>query len=82
MSADLTHMEEVSLSEGKLWGRAGGLLEYVGQRMEVRRDSDGTWYPVIVLMFTDHDSWGTRPEIEPGVHYRLELPIAEYIVRD
>ena len=73
-------MEGVFLHDGKLWGRHGGLLEFVGVRLEWRQRKDGDWYPAAVLLFTDHDCVGFEKPLERGVHYRMELPVAEYLV--
>jgi hypothetical protein len=48
----------IEYDDGKLWGRAGGELEYVSQRIEWREDGS-RWYPVVVIRFTDHDHFGS-----------------------
>ena len=66
---------------GQLWGRAGGQLEYVGQRLEWRKDSDSSnYYQVIVVRFTDHDHtlslFQQSSEMIEGKYYEFEFPLA------
>lgn len=69
-------MEGCFFSDGRLWGRCGGELEYVGQRLEWTELPNGDKQREIVFLFTDHDMWGIgEPELEPGVHYRLRMPM-------
>lgn len=68
-------------SNGSLWGAAGGQLEYVGQEIVWRKRPGERqrekWDAHIRLKFTDHDMAASRePEIEPGVHYVIEVPLA------
>lgn len=78
MSDGYTLPEGVTLDGGVLWGTCGGALEYVGQRLEWRKRADGRMWPVVVLLFTDHDHWpGDEGELEPGVFYRLEMPLSD-----
>ena len=68
---DIDGLGGVDIVNGKLWGSSGGELEYVGQRIEWRKQG-----PVLVLLLTDHDHWpGDKGEIEPGVFYRTEFPL-------
>lgn len=72
----------------KLWGMSGGQLEYVSQRIEVRkRVSKGetmtatVYYNVMVIRFTDHDHCRDKPEensdLVEGKYYEFEFPIFE-----
>lgn len=59
-----------------LYGPCGGRVEYVGQRIEWDTSTIPI-RPIMVLLFTDHDMQAVdKPELEDGVHYRLEFPLA------
>lgn len=68
---------------GKLWGHAGGQLEYVSQRVEHRQYPDGKHYQVMIIRFTDHDHsfYSGDEEFPPfegmieNKYYELEFPI-------
>ena len=65
--------KEILHDHDSLWGPSGGLLEYVGQRVETHV-AEGNPRSYIVLLFKDHDHC-TDDEIEPGVHFRVKQPI-------
>lgn len=65
---------------GKLWGTAGGELEFVSQRVEYRKQ--GTRHePVLVMRFTDHDAQAMPHDVAgliDGKYYEIEFPMAAY----
>lgn len=67
---------EVFYMRGALWGRAGGQLEFVSQRTEWRKESDGTtWRPYMIMTFTDHDVQITADIDERSPWYEIAFPI-------
>lgn len=71
----------ITYADHKLWGMAGGQLEYVSQKLEWRKleGDSGRWYQVMVIRFTDHDlrahPLNTDKELVDGIYYDLEFPI-------
>ena len=61
--------DSIRYANGKLFGNCGGVLEYVGQRVEAGT-INGQYRLQMILLFTDHDQL-KEDEIEPGVHYRV-----------
>lgn len=69
-------MDCINIAGGKLWGMAGGELEYVSQRVEHRQRPDKSWYQVIIIRFTDHDvRVSPNEKLIDGVYYELEFPV-------
>jgi hypothetical protein len=68
---------DFKFADGKLWGMAGGEIEYAGQDIITRQDERGRYYKVMRIKLTDHDMQGSpsHAELEPGVHYYLEILI-------
>jgi len=68
----------ITYSNGRLWGAAGGQLEYVSQ--EIVLDPVLGQF-VMLIKFTDHDHSFNNPEDAPdlveGRYYVLEVPLAE-----
>lgn len=66
----------VTCDNGSLWGKSGGQLEYVSQRVEWRPDDSRM---VMVIRFTDHDhamdDIETNPDLIEGRFYELEFPM-------
>lgn len=79
IAAGASPSSTISHGNGKLWGQAGGELEYVSTRVEHRqRESDKRWYPVMVMRFTDHDHRASpSPNLIDGKYYELEFTLAE-----
>lgn len=65
---------------GQLWGRAGGQLEFVSQRIEWRDIGNGRHQQYMVIRFTDHDHtlslFQESPEMIEGKYYDFEFPLA------
>lgn len=67
----------ITASNNTLWGIAGGQLEYVSQRIEMRRKGGFSWEEVVIIRFTDHDVQAhPRPELIEGIYYELEFPLS------
>lgn len=81
---DKTNQHMISYGNGKLWGSAGGELEFVSQRIEWRQRPSPRGeqcYAVMVMRFTDHDVQATPhgiPGLIDGHYYELEFPLAMY----
>lgn len=64
---------------GHLYGRAGGQLEYVSQRLEWRQEGN-RYYQVVVMRFTDHDHslplFQSSSEMIDGKYYEFEFELA------
>lgn len=76
----LSNKQPVQYADGTLWGRAGGQLEYVSQRVEFRHNPaiPGRYLPVMVVRFTDHDhAVSPSDELVDGRFYDIEFPISE-----
>lgn len=71
--------DAVSVARRKLWGCAGGELEYVSQRIEWRErpQSKSGWEPVMIIRFTDHDVQASpgREGLIDGKFYEFEFPV-------
>ena len=71
---------DITYGDEKLWGIAGGELEYVSQRLEwVLNEVTGRYHPVMVIRFTDHDQnhgYSTNGLIE-GKYYELSFRLAD-----
>jgi hypothetical protein len=70
----------ITCADGRLWGRAGGELKYVSQRVEYRYvpDSLQKYQPVMVVRFTDHDHAASpSDDLIEGGFYELEFLISQ-----
>lgn len=68
----------ISLSDGQLWGSAGGQLEYVSQRIEFKQWPTGEYYQVMIIRFTDHDAQAyPLDDLIDGKYYELSFPLAQ-----
>lgn len=76
VKSKIEKIEAVFCSAGKLFGISGGQLELVSQRADFRQRPDGSWFPVMVMRFTDHDvQFGEHKELIEGKYYELEFPL-------
>lgn len=68
----------ITFGDNKLFGMAGGQLEFVSQRTEWRQlPITNKWFPVIVIRFTDHDCQvSPMSNLIEGKYYELEFPLA------
>ena len=66
----------ITPSTHRLYGHAGGQLEYVSQRLEWRESPKGRWTQLMIIRFTDHDvrSWPHK-ELLDGRYYEIEFPL-------
>jgi len=79
----ISHTINKNETIGKLWGKSGGQLEYVSQRIEYRTGSDGHVSWVMVIRFTDHDhefydGYEQFPPFEGMIknkYYEIEFPL-------
>ena len=73
----------LSLSGNHMFGRAGGQLEYVSQRIEWQIGPNGGHYAVVIMRFTDHDHHFNSkedPQTEGMIdnkYYELEFPVSD-----
>ena len=70
---------------GKLFGRAGGQLEYVSQRISWVESPSGKFSPIMVIRFIDHDHkfeyLKDMPAVEGMVdnqYYEIEFPLSDW----
>lgn len=67
---------KIEYADKSLWGVAGGQLEYVSQRVEMRQRPDKSWVTLMVIRFTDHDvQWGDDKRLIDSKYYEIEFPI-------
>lgn len=81
MDAQRKSFQEVKLSNSKLWGAAGGELEFVSLRLSYLEREDGKLERSVIIRFTDHDAAATatccpQKDLIEGRYYELELPLA------